>query len=84
MHITKLRKVGGSVMLAIPPALMDVLGLQAGARVHVGIEHGHLTVAPKTRPSYTLAELLAQCEHHSPDDVDRAWLAAPPVGNELL
>ena len=84
MHTTKLRKVGGSVMLAVPPALLDVLGLQAGARVHVGIEDDHLTVAPKTRSSYTLAELLAQCEHNVPDDVDRAWLEAPPVGKELL
>ena len=25
MHTTKLRKVGGSVMLAVPPALLDVL-----------------------------------------------------------
>ncbi len=27
MHTTKLRKVGGSVMLSTPPALLDVLHL---------------------------------------------------------
>ncbi|MBV9567389.1 MAG: antitoxin, partial [Hyphomicrobiales bacterium] len=33
MHTTNLRKVGGSVMLAVPPALLDVLHLAPGAKV---------------------------------------------------
>ena len=35
MHTTHLRKVGGSVMLAVPPALLKLLNLQAGANVLV-------------------------------------------------
>jgi antitoxin ChpS len=35
MHMTNLRKVGGSVMLAVPPALLDILNLRAGAKVGV-------------------------------------------------
>ncbi len=85
MHATNLRKVGGSVMLAVPPALLDVLNLRAGARVDIGIEDGRLVVAPRTRPSYSLVELLAQCDETAgPADADRAWLDAGPVGNELL
>ena len=85
MHTTKLRKVGGSVMLAVPPALLDLLKLRAGAKVDIGIEDGRLIVAPRTRPSYSLDELLAQCDESAPvDAVDRAWLDAKPVGNELL
>ena len=85
MHSTNLRKVGGSVMLAVPPALLDLLKLQAGARVAIGIEDGRLIVAPRTRPSYSLDELLAQCDETAPaDDEDRAWLEAGPLGNELL
>ena len=85
MHTTKLRKVGGSVMLAVPPALLDILELRAGARVDVGIEEGRLIVAPRTRPNYTLEELLAQCDATAPgDEADCAWLDARPVGNELL
>ncbi len=85
MHTTSLRKVGGSVMLAVPPALLDVLELRAGARVNLGIEEGRLIVAPRTRPSYTLDELLAQCDETAPaDDEDRVWLDAKPVGKELL
>ena len=85
MHTTNLRRVGGSVMLAVPPALLDLLKLGVGARVDIGIEHGRLIVAPRTRPSYSLDELLAQCDENAPaDDGGRVWLEAKPVGNELL
>ena len=68
MHTANLRRVGGSVMLAVPPALLDLLKLQAGARVGIGIEDGRLIVAPRTRPSYSLDELLAQCDETAPAD----------------
>jgi hypothetical protein len=32
MHTTHLRKVGGSVMLTVPLALLDILHLQPGAK----------------------------------------------------
>ena len=32
-HTTNLRKVGGSVMLAVPPTLLDLLKLGVGAKV---------------------------------------------------
>ena len=85
MRTTNLRRVGGSVMLAVPPALLDLLKLRAGARVDIGIEGGRLIVAPRTCPSYSLDELLAQCdENAAADDGERAWVEAKPVGNELL
>ena len=62
MHTTKLRKVGGSVMLAVPPALLDILQLQPGAKVGIAIESGRLVVQPRQRPRYSLNELLAQCD----------------------
>ena len=84
MHTTTLRKVGGSVMLAVPPALLDVLELRAGANVRIGIEDGRLFVAARPRPRYTLEKLLAQCDENAVDDVDDAWLEGGPVGKELL
>ena len=85
MHSTNLRKVGGSVMLAVPPALLDVLELRAGAKVDIGVEDGRLVVAPRMRPTYTLNELIAQCDDSAPTgDEDRLWLDAKPVGRELL
>ena len=85
MHTTSLRKVGGSIMLAVPPALLDLLKLRAGAKVNIGVEHGRLVVAPRARPSYSLDELLAQCDKTDTlSSEERAWLDAGPVGNELL
>ena len=85
MHTTNLRKVGGSVMLAVPPVLLDLLNLAVGAKVDIGVEGDRLIVAPRVRPSYSLDELLAMCDETAPiDDGDREWLDGPPVGNELL
>jgi len=85
MHTTNLRKVGGSVMLALPPALLDILHLGAGAKVGVALDNGKLVVEPQVRPRYTLDELLAQCDANAPVSADeREWLDAQPVGNELL
>ncbi len=85
MHTTHLRKVGGSVMLAVPPALLDLLNLGIGAKVDIGIEDGRLIVAPRARSRYTLDELLAQCDEDSVISVnDHPWLDSSPVGKELL
>ena len=85
MYTTNLRKVGGSVMLAVPPALLDVLHLSAGAKVELTVDHGRLVIAPKARPHYTLDELLAQCDAAAEMTVeDREWLDTKPVGSELL
>lgn len=84
MHSTCLRRVGGSVMLAVPPPLLDLLRLGAGAKVDLDVDDGRLVVSPCVQPSYTLDELLAQCDETAEDDVDRAWLDSGPVGKELL
>jgi len=84
MHTTNLRKVGGSIMLTVPPAILDLLHLRAGATVGVAVEDGRLVIEPQ-RPHYTLEELLAQCDPSAElTTEDRQWLEAKPVGNELL
>lgn len=85
MYVTSLRKVGGSVMLAVPPAILDLLHLHAGATVGMAVDDGHLIVQPHSRPRYTLDELLAQCDVSAePDAEERAWLDAPSIGRELI
>lgn len=85
MHVTNLRKVGGSVMLAVPPALLDLLHLKAGASVGVIVDGGRLVVEASPRPRYSLAELLAVSDYlEQPSPEDRQWLDAPAVGKELL
>lgn len=84
MHTTNLRKVGGSVMLAVPPAILDLLHLQAGATVGLAVDGERLVIDPNVKPHYTLDELLAQCDANAPiSDEDRAWLDIAPVGREL-
>jgi antitoxin ChpS len=84
MHTTNLRKVGGSIMLVVPRAILDLLHLQAGATVGMAVEGNRLVVEPQTKPHYTLDELLAQCDAKAPiTDEDRTWVDIAPVGHEL-
>jgi antitoxin ChpS len=80
-------------MLAVPPALLNVLQLQPGAKVGIAVESGRLVVQPQTRPRYTLDELLAQCKRTARrskqrssrrSKEDREWLNSKPVGGELI
>jgi antitoxin ChpS len=85
MHTTNLRKVGGSVMLALPPAILEILDLQAGATVGVAVDNGRLVIEPRPRPRHTLAELLAASDYSQPQSSeDREWVDAPTVGREPL
>lgn len=85
MHTTNLRKVGGSIMLAVPPAILDLLHLHAGATVGLAVDHGRLVIEPTLRPRYSLDELLAQCDAAAEfSEEERAWLDSKPVGKELL
>jgi antitoxin ChpS len=79
MYSTTLRRVGGSVMLSIPPALLDMLHMTPGSEVALRVEGGGLRISAK----YTTAELLARSDY-SQDRPDREWIDAPPVGGELL
>jgi antitoxin ChpS len=84
LHTTNLRKVGGSIMLAVPRPILDLLRLEAGSTVGLSVEEGRLVVKPASKPRYTLDELLAQCAPEaaiSPEDQD--WLDIPPSGREL-
>jgi antitoxin ChpS len=72
-------------MLAVPPALLDTLQLQAGTQVGIAVERGRLIVEPQKRPFYTLEELLARCDPKAPRTrQERDWLEDKPVGGELI
>ena len=84
MQTTTLRKVGGSVMMTVPPAFLEQLQLVAGSAIGVEMEGNRLIVTP-SRPRYTLGEILAQCDPSiSMSDEEREWLDAPAVGRELI
>ena len=81
---TKLRKVGGSMMVAIPPGMLDELGLVPGAAMDVAVKSRKLVLAPVARRRYTLDELLKQTKPSSRRKTDRAWAAGKPAGRELV
>lgn len=85
MHTTNLRKVGGSIMLAVPPAVLEILNLQPGAKVGLAVQNGRLVVEAQPRPRYTLDELLAQCNPKTRRrKEEREWLNGKPKGRELI
>ncbi len=82
---TNLRKVGGSVMMAVSPAFLEELKINAGSMVDVALLEGRLVVKPIAKPKYKLADLLAKCDVKAkmPKE-DKRWLELAPVGNEIL
>ena len=79
-----LRKVGGSVILAVPPAILDTLELAAGSTVGVSVDDGRMIIEPVARKKYTLDELLANYEPRERTPEIREWLESPAVGREIL
>lgn len=85
MYTTRLKKVGGSIMLAVPPAVLKTLELSTDSEVGMTIDNGCLIIEPQKRPRYSLDELLAQCDPHAEtSEVDREWIDGPAVGKEIL
>ena len=79
---TNLRKVGGSVMLAVPPTLLKKLGLDVGKTVSLDVQDGKLLVKHKKKTSYKLADLLA--EQQALDLEQDAWEGMNSVGREEI
>lgn len=85
MHLTNLRNVGGSVMFAIPKAVLESLDLKSGSAVGVSISRGKLVVDPHPQPRYKLDDLLAQCDANAPAaEEDALWLQDAPIGREEI
>ncbi len=84
MQTTTLRKVGGSVMMTITPAVLEQLGLTVGSTVGIEVQQDALIVK-SARKRYTAEELLADYDTETPlTEEERAWLDAPRVGRELI
>lgn len=85
MRTSKLRKVGGSTYVALPQAMLDQLGLAAGAEVSVTVENDRFIVQRKSKGRIGLKARLAMCDFTIPiSDEEREWLDAPAVGDEVI
>ena len=56
MSTATLRTVGGSVVMAIPKRLLELVHLQVGSQVNIDVQQGKLIVAPIKKKSYTLGQ----------------------------
>jgi antitoxin ChpS len=81
---TLVRKIGNSTGTIIPASLLKKLDLKEGDRVDIQDDNGRILIIPnRTRPQYTLTELLAKCDQSAPMPqalID--WDNTPEVGNE--
>ena len=84
LHTAKLHNIGGSLMVEVPPDILQCLTLSEGALVEMAVEGSCLVVRPVRRTSYSLGDLLAKCDTSAESAIERAWFDAEPVGNELL
>ena len=83
MPTATLRTIGGSVVMAIPKHLLELVHLQAGSRVDMEVRQGRLIVVPQKKKRYKLADLLAQCQPALPiTSEEQEWLDTPALGLE--
>ena len=86
MHPAKLKSVGGSVMVAIPPHVREQLKLAAGSDVWLSVEDGRLVLqSPRRLSRIGLEARLAMCDPLIPRSQDDAeWDSMPSSGREVL
>ena len=88
MHNTTFRKVGGSIMMAIPPAVLEALNIQPGDTAMLDVRDGQLIAIPtveakRRRSKYALSELLDNTDYPL-DDSEREWVDEAAKGREIL
>ncbi len=90
---SKLKKAGGSLVLTVPAAARNMLGLTEGQEMIVSVKGGQVIAepvsgAPKTikvrPPKYTLDELLEGYDAGAARSQEEdEWINAPAAGNEV-
>ncbi len=85
-RIAKLRSVGGSTMVAIPPNFMEQLQLRANETVGVSLEAGKIVIRPQpNKGRIGLKARLKMCDFSKRITTkEREWINAPRVGREEI
>jgi antitoxin MazE len=78
---TTLQKWGNSLGIRVPKAIADQLNLKSGTEVDFDTAGGVLTVRPRRRRKYRLADLLRKAKGPHPH---RELFADGPRGREIL
>ncbi|MBJ7314336.1 AbrB/MazE/SpoVT family DNA-binding domain-containing protein [Rugamonas sp. CCM 8940] len=77
-----IQKWGNSAAVRLPTELLGILKVTLGDKLSVNVQpEGVLLKA--ARPSFSLADLVAQCDLSAPEPADlAAWSQVKPVGRE--
>ncbi|NML61248.1 PbsX family transcriptional regulator [Massilia sp. RP-1-19] len=77
------QKWGNSAAVRLPTELLAMLKVTLGDKLSVNVlPEGVLLKA--ARPSYSLSDLVAQCDLSAPEPADMAaWSSVKPVGREV-
>lgn len=85
MHTTKLRKVGDSIMLSVPPAILKQLNMKAGSTVILKLDGERLIIESSLKTRYTLTELLAASDYSKSQPAsEREWIDSANIRRELI
>jgi len=67
--IRKIRKVGNSLMIPLPPETISESGFQEGMEVAIGSRPGHVDLDPAGTPDKWLAEFTARFTERYREDL---------------
>ena len=76
------QKWGNSAAVRLPTELLQLLKVKPGDKLSV-VVLPECVLLKASRPAYSLAELVAQCDPSAPEPFDMTvWSAIKPVGRE--
>lgn len=81
---TSLRKMGNSVGMIVPSALLKELGASAGTLMDVRVEEGSVVATPLRHPRQGWAEDAARIAAEPLTDDERDWMAFGNDGDDEL
>jgi antitoxin ChpS len=82
MELT-IQKWGNSAAVRLPSTLLSQLGVALGDKLKADMQPEGLVLSP-ARKTYSLADLMAQCDLKAAPPVDAAgWESSKPVGHEV-
>ncbi len=77
-----IQKWGNSAAVRLPTELLAILKVALGDKLSVNVQPDGVLLKA-ARPSYSLAELVAQCDTAAPEPADMAaWSVVKPIGRE--
>lgn len=85
MPTAALRKLGGSIVIAIPKRIVELVHLKIGSKVNIDVQEGKLIVEPQKSPYYTLSELMGSCNlKKTLSKEEKSWLNEGTTGLEEI